>query len=174
MKGDRVFQNVEWHDRGASSPGASLLALVGFLGLCLLVGAAAGELTAGTVRLWYNALARPPGTPPGWVLAPVWGVLYLMIGTAAWLVWRRVGNASPLRLWGWQLLLNALWTPAFFGLRQPALALAVILTLLVLVVLTARAFARVERRAALLMLPYAAWVAYATYLNLGFWWLNRA
>jgi tryptophan-rich sensory protein len=146
---------------------------VGFLGLCLLVGIAAGALTAGPVHVWYDALARPPGTPPDWVFAPVWTAIYLMIGTAAWLVWRRVGNATPLRLWGWQLLVDALWTPAFFGLREPALGAVVILTLLALVVATVRAFDRVERRAALLMLPYAAWVAYASYLNIGIWWLNR-
>jgi translocator protein len=149
------------------------LALIGFVGLCLLVGAASGGVMAGNGRGWYMSLAHPPGTPPNWLFAPVWIVLYLMIGVSAWLVWRHVGARPPLRLWGWQLLLNALWTPAFFGLHRPGLALAVILGLLALIVLTTRAFARVDRIAAALMLPYAAWVSYAAYLNAGLWWLNR-
>lgn len=130
-------------------------------------------MTAQSVNGWYRLQVHPPGTPPNWVFGPVWTVLYVMMGVAAWLVWKRVGAGPGLRLWGWQLLVNALWTPAFFGLRNPALGLAVILTMLVLIVLTIRAFARVERRAAALMLPYLAWSCYATWLNVGFWWLNR-
>ena len=80
----------------------------------------------------------------------------------------------PLRLWGWQLLANALWTPAFFGLHSPAAGLAVILVLLGLVLLTLRDFARVNVPAAVLFAPYALWVTYAAYLNIGFWWLNRS
>jgi tryptophan-rich sensory protein len=106
----------------------------------------------------------------------VWTSLYLMIGTAGWLVWSR-GSTQPvrhaLRLWGWQLLVNALWTPAFFGLQNPPAGLAVLLTLLVLVALTIRAFARIRPLAAWLMVPYALWGCFATYLNVGFWWLNR-
>jgi tryptophan-rich sensory protein len=142
--------------------------------LCLLVGAAGAAMTASSVPGWYSSLTPPAAALPRWLFAPVWTVLHIMIGTAAWLVWRRAGHAAALRLWGWQLLLNALWTPVFFGLHRPAPAAAVILTLFVLILLTARAFARIDRTAAALMLPYAAWVAYASYLNLGFWWLNHA
>jgi translocator protein len=139
----------------------------------LLVGAADGAITATSVRTWYLSLVRPPGTPPSWVFGPVWGVLYVLMGSAAWLVWRRTGAARPLRLWGWQLLLNALWTPAFFGLRSPMLGLIVIVLLLILLGLTIRAFARVRRLAAWLLAPYFAWTAYAAYLNAGFFWLNQ-
>jgi translocator protein len=125
---------------------------------------------------WYLSLTAPPGTPPRFVFGPVWTVLYILIGIAGWLVWRRVGAAAmlrrPLRLWGWQLLANALWTPAFFGLRNTSAGLAVMLALLALVLLTMRDFARVNRLAAGLFAPYALWVTYAAYLNLGFWWLN--
>lgn len=129
---------------------------------------------------WYHALAHPPGTPSGWVLGPIWTVLYILLGVAAWLVWRRQDTAPhrtfvALRLWGWQLLLNALWTPAFFGLRNPVLGLAIIVSLLVLVLLTVVAFHRVRRTtAAALLIPYTAWVAYVTYLNAGIVWLNAA
>lgn len=149
------------------------MALVGFIGLCLLVGAAAGSVTGTSVGSWYLTLARPSGTPPNWVFGVVWTALYIMIGTAAWLVWRQPGHRQALRLWGWQLLVNAAWTPAFFGLRSPALALVVIVPLLGLIGLVARAFWRLSRPAALLLVPYALWSIYATYLTVGFWWLNR-
>jgi benzodiazapine receptor len=142
--------------------------------LCLLVGAVDGSMTARAVHSWYSRLHAPPGTPPNWVFAPVWTTLYVTIGTAAWLVWRRLGAARPLRLWGWQLAANALWAPAFFGFHSPTLALGVIAALLVLIGFTIRAFRRAHRLAAVLMLPYAAWCLYAAYLNAGFLLLNRA
>ncbi len=131
-------------------------------------------MTATSVGGWYLSLTRPPGTPPNWVFGPVWTVLYVLMALAAWMVWRRVGAGPALRLWGWQLAANALWSPVFFGLRSPALGLAAILLMLALVAATARVFHRIRPLAGALMLPYLAWVSYATYLNLGLWWLNRA
>jgi len=121
---------------------------------------------------WYLSLTQPPGTPPNWIFAPVWSALYVAIGTAAWLVWCRVGAGAALRLWGWQIAANALWTPAFFGLHQIALALAVSVVLFVLVASTLRAFARAVPVAGWLMLPCLLWTGYAVYLNTGLWWLN--
>ena len=148
--------------------------LVGFVGLCLLAGAVGGGITAANIPTWYATLTPPPGTPPNWLFGPVWTALYVMMGTAAWLVWRRpaVGQRRALQLWGWQLLFNAAWTPVFFGLHSPALGLAVLAVLLVLIGLTVRAFAGLHRLAAALLVPYAAWSCYATYLNVGFLWLN--
>ena len=151
---------------------SSLLALVGFIGLCLLVGAAGASVTADSVRGWYLTLNRPPGVPPNGVFPIVWTTLYVMIGSAAWLVWRQPVHRTALRLWGWQLLANALWSPAFFGLRSITLGLVVLAIMLPLVVLSVRAMWRIDRRAGLLMLPYLLWSLYATYLNVGFWWLN--
>jgi translocator protein len=105
-------------------------------------------------------------------LGPVWTGLYALIGFAAWRVWRHSTATRPLRLWGWQLAANALWTPAFFAMRSPPLALAVCVVLLALIGLTVRSFARVQPAAAWLMVPYLAWTGYATYLTAGFWWLN--
>ena len=155
-----------------SVPGA-VAALLGFVGLCLLVGAAGGSLTAEAVRHWYPSLTAPPLTPPSWVFAPVWTALYIDIGVAAWLVWLRPGSFAALRVWGWQLAANAAWPAAFFGLRNPALGLIVIALMLVLTVATIIAFYRRRRVAAWLMMPYLAWSLFATYLNAGFWWLNR-
>jgi benzodiazapine receptor len=155
------------------------MALVGFVGLALLVGAADGTATAAATRAWYLSLTPPPGAPPLLLFRPVWTLLYLSMGTAAWLVWRHLGPSpagggkrAALRLWGWQLLLNAAWTPAFFGLHSPGVALLVVLPLLGLIGLTIRAFGRIHRPAALLLLPYALWMCYAGYLNAGFFWLN--
>ena len=157
---------------GSSTPVSPMLALVGFVGLCLLVGAADSALVSTALHSWYPSLTRPPGTPPAWAYGPVWGVLYVMMGVAGWLVWRGAGVVPALRLWGWQLAANALWTPAFFGLHQPPLAFGIILVLLGLVALTIWRFARLHRIAAGLMVPYFAWITYAAYLNAGFWWLN--
>jgi tryptophan-rich sensory protein len=105
------------------------------------------------------------------VFPTVWSCLYVLIGIAAWLVWRRRGARRALRPWFAQLALNFLWSPAFFGLHSPALGLAVIVPLLAAIMLCIRAFARVRPSAALLMAPYLAWVCYATYLNAGFFYL---
>ncbi len=153
-------------------PVSSTLALVGFIGLCLLVGMVGGSMTARALHHWYYTLHQPPGTPPNWVFAPVWMALYVMIGVAGWLVWKRLGAAPPLRLWGWQLAANALWAPAFFGVHSPALAMGVMIVLLFLVSLTIRAFRRSNRVAAMLMAPYGGWCLYAAYLNAGFLILN--
>lgn len=144
------------------------------MGLCLLVGAAGGSLTTDAVRHWYPSLTAPPLTPPAWVFAPVWTVLYIVIGVAAWLVWLCPGSHPPLRAWGWQLAANATWPAAFFGLRNPGLGLPVIVLMLMLTGVTIRAFHRRSKPAAWLMLPYLAWTCFAAYLNAGFWWLNRS
>lgn len=121
---------------------------------------------------WYASLAKPPLTPPNWVFAPVWSVLYLFIAVAGWLVWKKDGARCALLLWAAQLILNALWSFIFFGLERPGTALAEISLLLVAVLATAFAFVRVHRPAAALLLPYAVWVAFAGYLNAGIWYLN--
>ena len=153
-------------------PVSPVLALVGFVGLCLLVGAADGTIIAGTAWGWFLSLNRPPAMAPNWVFVPVWVSLYGAIGVAAWLVWRCAVNTRALRLWGWQLAANAFLAPAFFVLRSPPLALAVSLVLLALIGLTLRAFAVSRPVAAWLMTPYLAWSIYTTYLAAGFWWLN--
>ncbi len=95
-----------------------------------------------------------------------------MMGLAAWLVWRRAIGTRALRAWGWQLAANAFWVPAFFALHSPPLAFAVGLVLIVLIVVTMRAFALLLPAAAWLMAPYLACSAYTAYLTAGFWWLN--
>ena len=121
---------------------------------------------------WFAALAKPPWNPPSWVFAPVWTLLYLAMGVAAWLVWRRGGGIIPLALWGLQLLLNALWTPIFFGLHRPDLAFTDIALLWLVLAATMVAFWRVTAAAGALLVPYLAWVTFASTLNLAIWRLN--
>jgi translocator protein len=139
---------------------------------CLILGGLSGVSSVGGDSGWYQDLEKPAGTPPSWVFGPVWSALYLMMGWAAGrLIVRR--KRTTVACFGAQLLLNLAWTPVFFGARLVAPALAVILVLwLVLAVTIARA-ASEDRVAAALLLPYLAWVSYASYLNAGIYWLNR-
>ena len=121
---------------------------------------------------WYAALEKPFFNPPSWVFAPVWSVLYIMIAVAAWRVWRRVGVDIAIVLWVIQLVLNGLWSWFFFGLRRAELGLIDISVLLVFIVITTSMFMRRDRVAGYLMLPYLAWVAFASILNLSLWLLN--
>ncbi len=124
---------------------------------------------------WYESLNKPSWNPPGWLFGPVWTVLYLMMAVAAWRVWRRGGWAPQGRALRWyllQLLLNAAWTPVFFGLKNPGLGLVVILLLWLAIFLTQRQFAKVDRIAAVLLVPYGFWVSFATVLNATLWRLN--
>jgi tryptophan-rich sensory protein len=148
------------------------LALVGFVGLSLLVCAADAVLASSTMRGWYLSLVRPPGTAPNWLFGAGWALLYVLIGVAAWLVWHRSVSTRPLRLWGWQLALNAFWIPAFFAFRSPLLGLAVLLALVPMVAITIRSFRRVHPAAGWLMVPYLISIGYAIYLDAGFCWLN--
>jgi tryptophan-rich sensory protein len=149
----------------------ALSALVIFL---LLVAAAAFVGAQFEPGEWYAALRKPPLNPPNWLFAPVWSLLYLGIAVAGWLVWRTGrGVRVPLALWSGQLVLNATWSPLFFGLHRPGLALLDLGLLLVLVVSTTVAFFRVRPLAGALLVPYAVWVGFATYLNGGVWYLNR-
>lgn len=147
----------------APGPGAALPALALFVVLVVLGGMAIGFVTR--PGAWYAALQKPAFNPPGWVFGPVWTLLYVLIGVAGWRLWRAQRNSAAMALWGLQLLLNYLWSPAFFGMHNPALALGVIVALLAAIVATIAAAWRRERTAALLLLPYAAWVGFATVLN---------
>ena len=124
---------------------------------------------------WYLELAKPAWTPPGWLFGPVWFVLYVTIGVAAWLVWRRArfGDAPVAWIaWGAQLVLNGAWSWIFFGLRAPGPALIEIVVLWLAILATILAFRRLRPVAAALLLPYLAWVGFATALNAAIWRLN--
>jgi tryptophan-rich sensory protein len=156
---------------GARGGQTGILVLLVLLALPFTVGFVAARINAEAIPGWYTTLVAPPGNPPNWVFPPVWTALYLLMGVAAWRVWLRAGWAALLP-WFAQLAVNALWTPAFFGLQSPKLGLAVILLLVGTVAATLLAFRRHDRVAAALLVPYFVWVVYAAYLNAGFVWLN--
>lgn len=152
----------------------SWLGLIGWLLVSLAAGAA-GALATTQAREFYSGLVKPAWAPPGWLFGPVWTTLYIMMGVAAWLVWRRAGwsgAAVALSLFLAQLVCNALWSWIFFAWRSGALAFAEILLLAALIIATMLAFARVRTAAALLLLPYVAWVVFATALTWTLWRAN--
>ncbi len=151
-----------------------LIGLAAWVVLCLAVSAVGGLITAGSVESWYPTLEKPSFNPPSWVFAPVWTVLYVAMGVAAWRVWRRrhAGSARALVVFGVQLALNLLWSALFFGLQNPGLALIEIVVLLIAMVVCGLMFWRIDRWAGLLFVPYAGWVAFATVLNAAIWSLN--
>jgi len=157
---------VETLTQRPPAPARSAVALAGFA-LAVLAAAALGGLAATSSRETYDRLDLPPFAPPGWVFGPVWTVLYVLIAVAGWLVWREVGLDRSIAVYAGQLVLNALWTPIFFAGDRYGLALVEIAVLLAAVVATIVMFARRQRTAAALLLPYAAWVAFATALNAG-------
>ena len=149
----------------------SVVGLVVWLALCFGAAAVGARFRPGP---WYAALRKPAWNPPAWIFAPVWTALYALMAVAAWLVWREPGTAAVLALFVVQLALNAAWTWLFFGLRRPGLALVEIVVLWLAIAATAIAFLAVVPPAGLLLLPYLAWVAFATALNASLWKRNRA
>ncbi len=148
------------------------LLLLGSVAVSFLAAAVGSFFTAGAVETWYPALAKPWFNPPGWVFAPVWTVLYALMGISLFLVVRQGFKRRPLAAFGTQLALNAGWSLAFFGLRSPAAGLAVIVPLLAAIIWTMREFYPVSRGAAYLLIPYLAWVSFATVLNAAIYLLN--
>lgn len=153
-----------------------LLTVVGVVLVCVLLGAAGGLVTAPQIESWYATLEKPGFTPPSWVFAPVWTILYALQGVAAWLLWRagleNRGVRVALGLFAVQFVLNLAWSPAFFGLESPLVGLVVIVPLWVAIVATITAAWRVDRRASLLLVPYLACVSFATALNYVLWTLD--
>lgn len=132
-------------------------------------------MASSNAGMLYQELSRPGWAPPAWVFGPVWSALYLLIGIAAWLVWREqgsIGARTALRLFIVQLVANALWSWLFFAWRQGAVAFGEILILLLLIVSTFVAFWRVRPLAGALLLPYLLWVGYASALTYAVWRLN--
>lgn len=150
---------------------AQALGLAGWLAL-VFVAAGIGAIASVGAASFYSQLNRPAWAPPGSVFGPVWTVLYAMMGVAAWLVWREQGNrpvALALALFVAQLCANTLWSWLFFAWRNGAGAFGEVLLLLALIAAATAAFRRVSRLACLLMLPYLAWVCFASALTWSVW-----
>lgn len=172
---------VDTSDHAAANPetagsGGRAVGLVVFLLLAFAAGGIGSVLQGSDIGARYLAFERPLWAPPEWAFGVVWPVLYILIGVAAWQVWRRAGSvraaALPLGLWAVQLVFNAAWPGVFFGEDLQWAAVGVIGVLDVLVVATVWAFARVDRLAAWLLVPYLLWILYATALNVAIAALN--
>ncbi len=143
----------------------------------LLVGGLSGFATARGVSDWYPTLIKPSFNPPEWVFGPVWTVLYISMGVAAFLVWREGLDGDGVRIalavFAIQLALNGLWSILFFGMQSPVWALVEIALLWTAIGITVVLFWRIAPLPGALLLPYWAWVSFALLLNASLWWLNR-
>ena len=145
---------------------------------CLAIGYFSGMVTRSAIITWYPTLVKPSFNPPNWIFAPVWSMLYIMIGVAAGLVWNRIDHEkeavkNALIFFAVQLGLNALWSFLFFGLKNPLLAGVEIIILWLMIYETYTKFAKINSIAGYLFLPYLLWVSFAMVLNGSIWWLNR-
>ena len=149
---------------------SKILSYILFIGF--VVGAG---LLAGLTNMpgeWYQSLQKPFFNPPSWLFGPVWTTLYVMIGIAGARIWQRAPKSAAMQLWFAQMAFNLMWSPAFFGLQNPELALAVIVGMLVTIVAFMIKARPIDRISMLLFVPYLAWVAFASVLNLSIAWLN--
>jgi tryptophan-rich sensory protein len=141
-----------------------------FVVIVVAIGAAIGLMNI--PGEWYQSLAKPPFNPPNWIFGPVWTTLYVLIGIAGARTWLAGRSSATMRIWFTQMLLNFLWSPAFFGLHSPLLGLVIIVPLLLAIIAFIRASWNADRVSAVLFLPYVAWVGFATLLNLSLFILN--
>lgn len=146
------------------------------IGASLSAGAIGSVFTARAVPTWYAGLVQPALNPPAWVFGPVWTVLYILMGIAAFWIWRNGWNRKNVRValgvFGVQLLLNVAWSMIFFGLQRPGWALVSIVILWLAIVWTMVLFYKISRPAAYLLAPYLLWVTFASYLDYSIWMLN--
>lgn len=142
------------------------------------LGYIAGQVTQTSVSSWYPTLNKPAFTPPNELFPIAWGLLYILMGVAAGLVWSRMDMQREevrkgLKFFAVQLALNMLWSYLFFGLKNPLLALVEIVLLWLMIYETWAVFQKVNKIAGWLFIPYLLWVTYALVLNASIWWLNK-
>lgn len=156
--------------------GISWLKLAASILVCFLAAGIGGYFTAQSIPTWYAALEKPSFSPPNWVFGPVWTFLYLLMGISAYLVWERglgeKGVKKALGIFGLQLVLNALWSIAFFGMRSPLAGFVVIVALWAAILFTILEFRKVHRAAWWLLIPYILWVSFAAFLNFSIMMMN--
>lgn len=146
--------------------------------ICLAVGYLSSIVTQSSIKTWYPTITKPSFNPPNWVFAPVWTLLYIMMGIAAGMVWNKLETnkelvKKALSFFIIQLLLNALWSYLFFGLKNILLASIEIVLLWLIIYETYYIFKQVDKKASYLLIPYLAWVSFATILTGSIYWLNR-
>lgn len=146
--------------------------------ICLVVGYVSGMVTRTSITTWYPTLVKPSFNPPNWIFPPVWTSLYVMMGVAAGFIWNQITTqkaavTKALQFFTIQLVLNALWSYLFFGLHNLMLATIEVVLLWLMIFETYSQFAKINKTASYLILPYLAWVSFASVLTASIWWLNR-
>jgi tryptophan-rich sensory protein len=145
--------------------------------ICLFAGFIGSYFTTPAIPTWYATLLKPSFAPPNWVFFPVWTALFIMMGISLFLIWKKGWEDKTVKtaiyLFAGQLVLNALWSVAFFGLRSPLLGLMEIILLWFAILVTILSFKKISRTAAYLLIPYILWVSFAAFLNFMIWRLNN-
>jgi benzodiazapine receptor len=153
-----------------------VLKLVVSLVACQCAGLVGSIFTTPAIPTWYATLEKPFFTPPNWLFAPAWVTLYVLMAVAAFLVWRKglseEGVKPALVIFLVQLVINAFWSVAFFGLKSPVAGVVVIVVLWIAILFTILRFFRLSAAAGSLLLPYILWVSFAAALNMSLWILN--
>lgn len=144
---------------------------------CMLVGAIGAFFTTPAIPTWYAYLNKPFFSPPNWLFGPVWTILYILMGISFYLIWdsTKKGKNKKEALGNFyvQLILNFIWSPIFFGMKNLGLAFVVIVLMWMFILRTIQSFAKLNKKASYLLYPYIAWVSFASILNLSVWILNR-
>lgn len=154
------------------------LRIIYCVAICLVVGYLSSITTQSSINTWYPTLIKPSFNPPNWLFAPVWTLLFIMMGIAAGMIWNHLENQrelvkKALLFFTVQLLLNALWSYLFFGLNNVLLALIEVILLWLVIYETFHIFRKIDKKAAYLFIPYLIWVAFAAVLNGSIYYLNR-
>lgn len=153
--------------------------------ICELAGIIGSIFTISAIPTWYANITKPSFSPPNWIFGPVWTLLYLFMGISLYLVWKKhsdiLENVGMLKIWKWgivmffvQLVLNTVWSPIFFGLRNPGWAFVELIFLWLSIVATIFLFSKISKSAMWLLIPYILWVTFAGYLNYSIWQISKA
>lgn len=155
----------------------SILKLVLSIAVCQGAGLIGTIITISSIENWYNLLNQPSFRPPNWLFGPVWTILYTLMGISLYWIWtagtkkKEVRNA--LKLFAVHLVFNATWSIVFFGMHNILLSLINIIVLWILIIMVMIKFYKIDKKASLILLPYLAWVSFATVLNFSIFLLNR-
>lgn len=150
--------------------------LIAAIIICQLAGIIGSFFTVSSVSTWYQTLNKPSFNPPSWLFGPVWITLYFLMGISLYLVWRKELKTktykTALTIFAVQLVLNALWSILFFGLKMPGIAFIEIVLLWISIILSMIYFYKISKASTYLLIPYILWVSFASILNFAIYYLN--
>lgn len=156
---------------------SNVLKLIFSIVICEAAGVIGSIFTSPSIATWYKTIVKPSFNPPNWIFGPVWTILFALMGIALFLVWKNIGvNLMAKRailLFAIQLILNILWSVAFFGMKSPLVGFVIIILLWIAILLTILSFYKVSNVAGWLLIPYILWVSFASILNLAIVLLNK-